>query len=398
MPTNLPPEARAKWAKYLEARTPEEKLTALQEYLSAIPKHKGTENLRAWVRKKIAELREEIEEKKARRAGTGGPSFFIEKEGAAQAIMLGLPNSGKSSLLKKLTNAKPKISNIPYTTKFPVPGMLTYEDIQIQLVEAPSIIERISQGSIWWGSRVLGLARNADALVIVLDSSQNPIKQAKIIRYELGQAGIYLTKPKGLVKINKSKAIHGIKITLSGKITDATIKELKELLKSYKITNVEVKIFGEVTLEEIEKALFEKITYKPSVALLNKVDLLTEEEIKEGITGLNQLLPNVKVIPVSAVSGYGLGQVSRSLFNALGIIRVYTKEPNSSLPSKKPLILKEGATVADAIKKIREEYLRFFKYARIWGPSAKYAGERVGLDHVLKDKDIIEIRTKIKGI
>jgi len=398
MPTNLPPEARAKWVKYLEARTPEEKLIALQEYLSAIPKHKGTENLRAWVRKKIAELKEEIEEKKAKRAGTGGPSFFIEKEGAAQVIMLGLPNSGKSSLLRKLTNARPKISNIPYTTKFPIPGMLTYEDIQIQLVEAPSIIEGVSQGSIWWGSRVLGLARNADALIIVLDSSQTPIKQAKIIKKELAQAGIYLTKPKGLVKINKSKAIHGIKIILSGKITDATVNELKELLKTYKLTNIEVRIFGEVTLEEIEKAIFERITYKPSLTLLNKVDLLTEEEIKEVVAGLSHLLSNIKVIPVSALTGYGLDQVSKSLFNALKIIRVYTKEPNSPIPSEKPLVLKEGATVADAIRKIREEYLHFFKYARIWGPSAKYPGERVGLDHVLKDKDIIEVRTKIKGI
>ena len=398
MPTNLPPEARAKWAKYLEARTVEEKLKALQEYLSAIPKHKGTENLRAWARRKIAELRNEIEERKERRAGTGGPSFFIEKKGAAQVIMLGLPNSGKSFLLRRLTNAKSRISDIPYTTKFPTPGMLAYEDIQIQLVEVPSIIKGISEGSIWWGSRVLGLARNADALVMVLDSLQDPLKQAKIIRDELTKAGIYLSKPRGIVKINKSKAIHGIKIVLSGRIINATIKEVRELLKTYKIANIEIKVLGEVTIEEIDKALFEKITYKPSTALLNKVDSLSENEVERKIAELGKLLPSVRVLPVSAITGFGLSKVPESLFKVLGIIRVYTKEPNSSKPSEKPLVLKEGATVFEAVKKIREDFLHFFKYARVWGPSAKYAGERVGLDHILKDKDIIEVRTRIKGI
>jgi len=325
LPTNLPPEARAKWAKYLEARTPEEKLRALEEYMSTIPKHKGTENLRAWVRRKMAELKEEVEERKARRSGTGGPTFFIEKSGAAQIIMLGFPNSGKSSLLKALTNAKPEVSSVPFTTKFPVPGMVTYEDIQFQLIEAPSIIEGVSKGAIWWGSRVLGLARNADALMITVDSSQNPLQQLKTIVNELQDVGIHLIRPRGEVRITKSKAIHGIKVITYGKLVGCTADDIRKLLEEYKIYNAEVKIVGQVTLEDVERAIFERITYKPSLIILTKIDLLKKPEIPSLVKEIRRHLSGVPVIPTSTVTGEGLSKIPKTLFEVSEIIRVYTK-------------------------------------------------------------------------
>ncbi|MCD6324071.1 MAG: GTP-binding protein [Desulfurococcales archaeon] len=397
MPTNLPPEARAKWAKYLDARTPEEKLRALEEYLSTIPKHKGTENLRAWVRRKIAELREEIEERKARRAGKGGPSFFIEKEGAAQVVILGLPNSGKSALLRALTNAKPSVSDVPFTTKFPVPGMLRFEDVQFQLVEAPSMVEGISRGAIWWGSRVLGLARNADALLIVLDITSDPLKQLEIIMNELREAGIHLLKPKGEVQVIRSKAIHGVRVISFGRLTGCTVDDVRKLLEKYGIHNAEVRIVGEVTLDDIEEAIYERKTFKPSVVVLNKVDLAPNAASKY-TSSIKDVLPYTPVVPASALTGEGLQKLPKHLFKATKVIRIYTKEPTSNKPSRKPLILREGATVEDAVRKIREDFLKFFKYARIWGPSAKYPGERVGLDHRLMDGDVLEIRTTVKGI
>jgi len=398
VPTNLPAEARAKWVKYLEARTPEEKLKALEEYLSAIPKHKGTENLRSWVRRKIAELREEIEERKARRAGTGAPSFFIEKEGAAQVVMLGLPNSGKSALLSALTNAKPDVSEVPFTTKFPVPGMLKFEDIQFQLVEAPAIVEGASRGAIWWGSRVLGLARNADAIMLVVDLSNKPLKQLKVLCRELSEAGIYIIRPRGRVKIERTKAAHGIKVISYGRLEGCTADDVRKLLESYKIYNAIVKIYGHVTLDDVEKAIYERVTFKPSLIVLTKKDRVTQEYAEKVKSLIGKALPNVPTVITSAIKGEGLNIIPKIIFDIVGIIRVYTKEPNSSKPSTEPMILKVGATVEDAVKRIREEFLRYFKYARIWGPSANYPGERVGLDHVLKDGDVIEIRTKIKGI
>ncbi len=398
MVTNLPAEAKAKWVKYSDAKTPEEKLKALQEFLSAIPKHKGTENLVYWVKRRMAELREEIEEKKSKKIGGGGPSFFIEKEGAAQVVILGMPSSGKSSILSRLTNAKPQIGDAPFTTKFPVPGMLIYEDVQFQLVEAPAIVKGISEGAIWWGPRVLGLARNADALMVVVDLSNEPLHQLEIVIKELGEAGVYVTKPKGYAVIERSKAYQKVVVITLGKLVDCTLDDVKKLLESYRIYNALVKIYGEVTLEDVEKSILENVTYKPTIIIANKSDLVDEYDLNNFLGNVKASYPSIPIVVTSARTGYGLGEIPKQLFKILNIIRIYAKEPNSESPSPKPLILKGGATVSEAVKQLRSELLQYFKYARIWGPSAKYPGERVGLEHKLMDGDIIEIHTRIKAI
>lgn len=397
MVTNLPAEARAKWAKYSDAKTPEEKLRALQEFLSAVPKHKGTENLVYWIRRRMAELREEIEEKKSRRVGGGGPSFFIEKEGAAQVVMLGMSLSGKSTLLSRLSNAKPLIGEAPFTTKFPVPGMVRYEDIQFQLIEAPAVVKGFSSGSVWWASRVLGIARNADALMLIVDLSNNPIDQLDTIVNELIESGIYPYQPRGYVVIERSKAYQGIRVLNYGKLINCTVDEVRKLLESYRIFHALVKVYGEVSIDDVEKGIFENITYKPTMIVGNKRDLVGDEVVSEFIKCVSKY-PSMPVIIASAKYGIGLDEIPKHIFKLTGIIRVYAKEPNTQSPSSKPLILRKGATVSEAVRHLREELLQYFKYARIWGPSAKYPGERVGLDHELMDGDIIEVHTRIKAI
>ncbi|MEM0487142.1 MAG: GTP-binding protein [Sulfolobales archaeon] len=396
MVTNLPAEARAKWVKYLEARTTEEKIRALEEFLSSVPKHKGTENLVAWVRRKLSELRDELEESKRKRGG--GPSFFIEKHGVAQVVLLGYTLSGKSSIFNALTNAKSKVTGMPFTTMYPVPGMMLFEDVQIQLVDSPPFVPEATSGKVSWGAKLIGLARNADALVIVLDSSADPVGQYRALLKDLESAGIVLRKPRGRVQIERSKAYSGIRLARMGKILDGTEDDVRKLLESYRVYNALVKIYGEVSIDDVEKALFEAVVYKPSVVLLNKVDLVSYDEVEKHVRELSTLTPHVQIIPVSAITKQGVDLVPRSVFNVLELIRVYTKEPNSKEPSKDPLVIPRGSTVEDAIKHIREDFLKHFKYARIWGPSAKYPGEKVGLDHVLSDGDIIEIRTHIRGI
>jgi len=135
MVTNLPAEAAAKLNKYSEARTTEEKIRALEEFLSAVPKHKGTEKLRLWATRRLAELREELEREKVKRSGGSRPGIFVEKEGAGQIVLVGPPNSGKSSIVARLTNAKVVVSPMPYSTRVPAPGMATYLDVKLQLVD-----------------------------------------------------------------------------------------------------------------------------------------------------------------------------------------------------------------------------------------------------------------------
>ncbi len=390
MPANLPPEAQVKWQKVMDAKTIEEKIKALEEFISAVPKHKGTENLLYWARRRLRELREELEERRRRRSGRG-PSFFIEKEGAAQIVLLGLANSGKSMLLKRLTNADVEVADYPYTTRKPVPGMLAFEDIQFQLIEAPALMPGAADG-VAWGSRVLGLARNADGIIIVLDGAHRPLEQLKIILEELRKAHIHVKKPRGRVVIEKGRGGSNIRVVISGRLIGCTVADIVNLLKNYRIYNALVKIYGDVTIDDVEKAIFGNISYKPTIILVNKVDLPGARRAYERIA---RIVPkDIPVLPVSAKTGEGLDRLGRILFDTLELIRVYTKQPNHDEPAKKPLILRRGATVLDVARSIHSMFVENFKYARIWGPSAKFPGERVGLEHEVSDGDIVEIHTK----
>uniref|UniRef100_A0A7J3XZI9 TGS domain-containing protein n=1 Tax=Thermogladius calderae TaxID=1200300 RepID=A0A7J3XZI9_9CREN len=386
MVTNLPAEAKVKWLKVLEARTTEEKIKALEEFLSAVPKHKGTENLREWATKRLAELREELEERK-KKSARRGLSFLVEKEGAAQVVLVGLPNSGKSLLVQRLTGAKTRVSDIPFSTTFPQVGMLKYEDIYFQLVDTPPILP----GRGPFNNRVMGLCRNADLIMIILDATRDVVKDYLEIRGELESAGILLSKAKGRVEIERYKTGKvGVKVTMMGELVDATIEDVKKLLASYNIHNAHVRVIGRVTLDDVEHAIFGNVQYKPSILLVNKIDAGGERAVE-------YLRKNTDVegsmLGVSALTGLGLGKLGELIFKELEIIRVYTKSPTSGV-SDKPLILRRGATVLDVAKRIHKDFVENFHYARVWGPSSKYPGERVGLDHILMDKDIVEIHLK----
>ncbi|MEM1634932.1 MAG: GTP-binding protein [Thermosphaera sp.] len=385
MPTNLPAEAKAKWIKVMEARTTEEKIAALEEFLSSVPKHKGTENLRHWASRRLAELREELEQKKKRRTG-GGLSFFIEKEGSAQICVVGPPNSGKSLLVNKLTGAKTVVADYEFSTIFPVPGMLRYEDVLFQLIDTPPLAlgSRIV-------SKIIGLARNSDALLIVFDATRDLNQQFDTLKQLLESEGILLSKPRGRVVIETFRSGKtGIRVTLMGRLLDGTSDDVRKLLESYKIYNAHVKIYGEVSVDDVEQALFENITYKPSIVFINKVDLRRPDD-----SDINELRKrfNGPIIIGSAVSGLGLDKIGHEIFNYLELVRVYTKAPNTP-PSQKPLVLRRGATIQDVALNIHKDFVERFQYARVWGPSAKYPGERVGLEHVVEDKDIVEIHIK----
>lgn len=388
MVTNLPAEARAKWIKVMEAKTPEEKIKALEEFLAAVPKHKGTANLRIWATRRLAELREEVEERRKKRTGRG-VSFFIEKEGAAQIVLIGLPNSGKSTLVKVLTGAKTKTADYPMSTTRPVPGMLKYKDIYFQLVDTPPLIP----GGGPWNNRVIGLARNSDAILIILDASRDPVEDFLEIKKELEESGILLYKPRGRVVIERNRLGKlGIRVTLMGKLVGATIDDIRKLLESYRMYNVHVKIYGEVTLDDVEQAIFESRTYKPSMIIINKADLDIKKARQKALE-LHQLEPKIPIIIGSAKLGKGFEKLGEILFKILEIVRVYTKQPNGPVTDK-PLILRKGATVYDVAKSIHKSFVENFRYAKIWGPSAKYPGERTGLDHIVEDGDIVEIHVK----
>jgi len=391
MPTNLPPDAKKKWAEVEATKNSRERLQRMQEFLSLVPKHKGTLKLRGQIKKQIAAMRKEMEEKKRKRAGKGGPKYFIEKEGASQIVLLGVTNVGRSSLLGAVTNSKVEVSPAPYTTREPVPGIMNFEDIQFQILEAPALMEGSAEGRAW-GLQTLALARNADGLILMVDLSQNPVEQLSLVLGELEKARILVSKPKARVEIERKFMGAGLRIIVLGRLVDCSFRDVEELLKSYRIGDAVVKISGEATLDEVEDAIFENTVYKPAIIVANKIDLA-------GADGNLMLLKayvgdKLPIIAVSCNSGYGLDKLGETLFKILDVIRVYTKEPNEKDYSRKPFVLKKGATVYDLAKNIHSDFKENFYFAKIWAKRLAFSPQKVGASFVLEDRDIVEIHLK----
>jgi len=175
MPANLPPQYFDAEKRFREAKTPADKIDALEEMLAIMPKHKGTDHLKAELRSRIAKLTQMAGKKLA----TQRASMMIEKEGAAQVVVVGMPNSGKSQLVATVTNASPTVADYPFTTHQATPGMMEFENIQIQLIDTPPITEQAME---WWLPHII---RRADGILIMVDLSDAPLDRLEIILTEL---------------------------------------------------------------------------------------------------------------------------------------------------------------------------------------------------------------------
>jgi hypothetical protein len=393
MPTNLPPDAKNKWEEVEATKEPREKLRLLEEFLSLVPRHHGTSKLVVQTKKQITNLRKEIEEKKRKRASTArsGPKFFIEKEGAAQVALISLTKAGKSSLLAAVTNAKVEVSPIPYTTRVPVPGIMNYQDIQFQLIEAPALMEGSADGRTW-GLQTLGIARNADGLIIIVDLSQNPVDGLSLVLGEMEKARILVSQPRARVDIERKYMGAGLRIVVFGRLVDCTFKDVEELLKTYHVTDAFVRISGDATLEEVEEAVFENTIYKPAVIVANKADVKgAERNLKLLKTYVRGKLP---ILAVSCYRRIGLEKLGETLFKALNLMRVYTKEPKERGFSRNPFILRKDSSVYDLAKSIHSDFKENFNYARVWSKRLAFSPQKVGATFTLQDGDGVEIRLK----
>jgi ribosome-interacting GTPase 1 len=272
MPTNVPPQWWKAKEEYEKATTTKKKIEKLEKLISATPKHKGTEKLRAQLKSKLSKLMDKSERPtKGKRK-----SINIPKEGAGQVSIIGLPNCGKSTFLRKLTNAKPEVADYPYTTVEPKVGMMEYENVLIQLIEIPST----------WTPEMLGIARNSDLILGLLNPEEDLNNQKRVL---------------------------------------------------------------EKVLEDFD----------------NKILWIKRDE------------KNLK----------------EKIWKALGLIRIYTKTPGKK-KEKKPITLKKDSIIKDVAKTVHKDFLKNFKFARMFGPSAKFPGEKVGLEHELKDGDTVELHMR----
>ena len=310
MPANLTPAYFKAEQWYRQATTAEEKILALEQMLAVMPKHKGTDKLKADLRQKLSALREG--EEKRRKSG-GVDIFHVPRTGAGQVVLLGMPNSGKSSIVGLLTDAKVHIADFPFATHAPVPGVMKFEDVPIELVDMPPITaEIVMPGQV-------GTYRNCDLIAIVIDLSADIDEQWKVCLDFL---------------------------------------ETRNLLPG-----------------------------KKAVCICTKSDIAANGAIDK----VKQFCDNrFETIVVSVDTGEGLGELPAMLFKLLGIIRVYAKPPGKKPDMNEPFTIPAGSTVLDLARVIHRELAEKLKHARIWGTNV-YEGQSVQRNHVLNDKDIVEL-------
>jgi ribosome-interacting GTPase 1 len=240
------------------------------------------------------------------------------------------------------------------------------------------------------GSQTLGLARNADGLILMVDLSQDPVEQFRMLESELDQIGIFIDKPQGQIEIIRRGHGVGIQISGGGILVDCTVEDIRRMLNTYKVHSALVRVRGRVRLDDIEDSLFSSHIYKPTLVVANKLDV---NGAKTKIERLRTILRRrgVRLLALSCKNKYGLNELGEILFQMLKIIRVYTKVPLAKEPTNKPIVVEDGTNVIGIAKKLHSELYKKFKFARMWGPSAKYPGEKVGMKRSLKDGDILEI-------
>lgn len=384
MPANLPAEAKAKWFKVMNARTAEEKLEAIKEFLSSVPKHKGTEKLIMHARRQMATLRRDIELEK-RRKKYKGKGFFVEKEGDIQLVLVGCSNSGKTFIFNKLTGAGLTSSETPLETRKPTPGIIKWSGIYLQLIDTPSLIPGASQGE-FSASKVLALARNADALMLIIDLCGDVMNQARLLERELERAKIAIRASKVKVSIERRNSGG---IVLKGRLIGGTLNDLVKLLRSYGIYDVFIKINGEATLDEVEEGLFKELTYKPAVIVATKSDICGDLSKLTALTNYFDEVPVFKYVPSN--EELLKEQVVTFLLKSLNLIRIYTRNPKTGKVEERPLVLKRGAKVIDVAKAIHSRLYKNFKYSKVWSRRFKFSPQKVGKDFELEDGDIVEI-------
>lgn len=292
MPVNADVEYYIAESDYRDAKTTEEKILALEKMIRLAPHHKGAHTLMMQLKKRLSALKKESA--KAKAAASKRPKFVIKKEGAAQVCILGMTNSGKSLLLRALTNANVEVGAYPYTTKTPAIGMMDYEGVKIQLVEIPATFDAES----------MSIVRTCDLILLLLDATKD---------------------------------------------LDVQLNELSARLERHGLH---------------EKQL---------LIVVNKSD---EQPTTGGIV-------------ISAKTGEGLQRMKEEVWKRLRLIRIYTKSPNGQAATK-PLTLPAGADVEDAVRQVHKQLLKDFKFARIFDDT-KFSGKKVGLEYVLKDRDVLEI-------
>lgn len=357
-----------------------DKVHKIEEELRTTQKHKGTEYHLGLLKAKLVKYKKEITSKE--KSGGGGGGFDIKKSGDSTVIMIGLPSVGKSTLLNKLTNAKSEVAAYAFTTLTVIPGVVTHKGARIQLLDVPGILAGAASG-LGRGKEVLGVSRNADLVIIMLDVFQP--EAIDVLKRELEAVGLRLNKkPPNVVVTPKIRG--GVVINQTVKRSKLQDRTIMDVLGIYGIHNADVVLREDVDVDQFIDVLAANRRYLPYVVVLNKVDLVNKDYLAQVKKKIGE-----PFLSISADSGMGVEELKEAIFQKLRFIRLYLKPRMGEADYKEPMIVRDGCTIGEVCDRIHRELRKGFRYAQVWGTSAKFPGQKLGLDHVLQDEDVITI-------
>jgi small GTP-binding protein len=363
--------------------TIEEQIKEIEEEILNTQKNKATEHHIGKLKAKIAKLKAQQELQKVKGGGTGR-RFYIKKSGDATVALVGFPSTGKSSLLNLLTGANSAVAEYHFTTLEVIPGLMEYKSAKIQILDMPGLIKGAARGK-GRGREVITAARAADIILLLGDVFNFRLD---ILMRELYDAGIRLDKQPPDISISRETK-GGIIIRSTVQLTKMTEEEIAEIIRVYGIVNANVTVRENIDTDSLVDFLAGNRVYIPSVVAINKFDLKytgVEEKIRETIER--------DFLKVSAVTQDGLEELKETIYDTLGFINVYLKPKGGKADLDEPLVILNGSTVRTVCEHLHRDFVDLFRYSLVWGKSAKFPGQSVGLNHTLVDGDVLSIITK----
>ena len=363
----------------------QDQIKDLESQLGVTKVNKSTEGAVGLMKAKLAMLRERQVSRASVGKSRGDERFAVRKTGDGTVILLGFPSVGKSTLLNALTGAKSDVAAYAFTTLSAVPGLLQYKHAKIQIVDVPGIVEGAAKGS-GRGGEVLTMIRSAEMVLMVVDALQ-PQQYEAVLR-EAYDAGIRINQRKPDISIVKK---HRGGLTISSLVALRKVERstIMSIAKEFRLIIADILCREHVTLEQFIDVVEANKVYIKGITVITKIDLVDQKDRQQLI---EQIHPDVII---SATTKEGLEDLKESIYHKLDLIRIYLKEVNKKADLEVPLIMARGSTIKQVCEKLHKDFVKNFKFARLWGTSAKFDGQVFhSMEKNLQDGDILELHIR----
>jgi len=359
----------------------EEQIKAVEDEIQKTPYNKATQHHIGRLKAKLARLKDEQETRRLK-GGGGGPSYAVKKSGNATVGLVGFPSVGKSTLLNQITDATSEVAAYDFTTLDVIPGLMEHRGAKIQVLDMPGLIRGASKGR-GRGKEVLSVARACDLLLLMIDVFETHVD---VLADELHLAGIRPNERPADVTLTKANR-GGLTVNPTVKLTKLDVEMVADICREWGYLNGTVVVRQDITEDQLIDVLAGNRVFLRAFVVVNKIDLVSSDYVKQ----LQAKLPGWKLVPISAEKGVGLTRLKDEIYSTLRFMRVFLKPQGKEADMADPMIVKQDSDVGMVCDAIHRDWRKRFRYANVWGQSAQFPGQKVGLDHPLKDADVLTI-------